>query len=146
MTTSTTSRLAARWTVCLALLGAALFAHAEERCNPDDIGCAIFTGQRPTAAHLRDDNQALPEWTTRCINCHTRTEPAPSFAPPLTRGYLLDAKSRRGGPPSQYDPVAFCRAIEDGIDPASVLLRKSMPHFQLSRAECAALWQFVTGP
>ncbi len=54
---------AARWTVCLALLGAALFAHAEERCKPDDIGCAIFTGQRPAAAHLRDDNQALPEWT-----------------------------------------------------------------------------------
>jgi hypothetical protein len=144
MITSTTSRLAARLTICLALLNIPYLAHADQSCAPGDMGCAIFSGQRAAAAHLRDDNQPLPEWTTRCVNCHTRTDPSPGFAPPLTRGYLLDARSRRGGPPSRYDPVAFCRAVKDGIDPASVVLRKSMPHFELSSAECTALWRFVT--
>ncbi|OWJ63060.1 hypothetical protein BWU74_01310 [Paraburkholderia caledonica] len=146
MITSTTLRRAIRLTICLAILSNAHFAHADLSCSPGDMGCAIFTGQRAAVAHLRDDNQSLPEWTTRCVNCHTRTDPSPGFAPPLTRGYLLDARSRRGGPPSRYDPVAFCRAIKDGIDPASVVLRKSMPHFELSSAECAALWRFVTNP
>jgi hypothetical protein len=88
----------------------------------------------------------LPAWTTRCINCHTRTESAAAFAPSLTPGNLLNAKSRRGGPPSRYDLATFCRAVKDGIDPASVVLRKSMPHYQISDVECAALWRFVTSP
>ena len=95
------------------------------------------------AAHLRDDDRPLPSWTTRCANCHVGTSTAAAFAPPLTHDSLLGATRRRGGPISHYDAMAFCRAIKDGIDPAGVVLRKSMPRYRISDAECTALWQFV---
>lgn len=98
------------------------------------------------AAHLRDDDRPLPSWTTRCVNCHTGTSTAAAFAPPLTHDSLLGATRRRGGPISHYDAAAFCRAVKDGIDPAGVLLRKSMPRYKISDAECTALWQFVVRP
>jgi len=95
------------------------------------------------AAHLRDDDRPLPAWTTRCVNCHVDRSKTPAFAPPLTHDSLLAAASRRGGPISHYDATAFCRAVKGGIDPAGVLLRKSMPHYQIADAECMAIWQFV---
>lgn len=119
------------------------FAGAQTACGPDDAGCAIFNGQHPMAAHLRDDDRPLPAWTTRCVNCHVATPKSAAFAPPLTHDTLLAAASRRGGPISHYDEAAFCRAVRDGIDPAGVLLRKSMPRYRVSDAECAALWRFV---
>ena len=140
---SPSQRSAARASIGLALVIVVRLTSAAELCDPADLGCAIFSGQHPIPAHLRDDDRPLPAWTTRCINCHTQTEPAGAFAPPLTRGYLLDAVSRRGGPPSRYNPVAFCRALNDGVDPAGVVLRKSMPHYQMSDVECTALWRFV---
>ena len=83
MITSTTLRRAIRLTICLAILSNVHFAHADLSCSPGDMGCAIFTGQRAAVAHLRDDNQSLPEWTTRCVNCHTRTDPSPALHRPL---------------------------------------------------------------
>jgi hypothetical protein len=133
-----------RAAIGLALVTTARLANAAQPCEPADLGCSIFSGQHAIPAHLRDDDRPLPAWTTRCINCHTRTEPAAAFAPSLTPGYLLGATSRRGGPPSRYNAVAFCRALKDGVDPAGVVLRKSMPHYQISDIECAALWRFVT--
>lgn len=135
---------AARASIGLVLITVALLAHAAEPCDPADLGCAIFSGQHALEAHLRGDDRALPPSTTRCINCHTQTDPAGAFAPPLTSGYLLEAINRRGGPPSHYDLASFCHLLEDGVDPAGVVVRKSMPHYQLSRAECSALWRFVT--
>jgi hypothetical protein len=146
MMASRSPRLAARIAICLALVTVARLAHGEPSCEPDNLGCAILNGQHAVAAHLRDDNQPLPTWTTRCVNCHTPAEPAAAFAPPLTPSYLLDAKSRRGGPPSRYDAVAFCRTLKDGVDPVNVVLRKAMPHYQISDVECTALWRFVTNP
>lgn len=146
MMTSRSPRPATRAAICLALVTVTRLARGEPSCEPDNLGCMIFNGQHAVAAHLRDDNQQLPAWTTRCINCHTETKAAGVFAPPLTRGYLLDAKSRRGGPPSRYDLSAFCRALKDGIDPANVVLRKAMPHYQMLDIECTALWGFVTNP
>jgi hypothetical protein len=140
---SPSQRSAARASIGLALVTMALLANAAELCEPADLGCSIFSGQHAISAHLRDDDRPLPAWTTRCINCHTQTDPAGAFAPPLTHGYLLDARSRRGGPPSRYDPVSFCRVLKDGVDPAGVVLRKSMPHYQMSDVECTALWHFV---
>jgi hypothetical protein len=127
----------------LALLAMTALARAETACEPADLGCALFNGQHPLAAHLRDDDRPLPAWTTRCINCHAATAKAAAFAPPLTHDTLLGATRRRGGPISHYDATAFCRAVRDGIDPAGVLLRKSMPRYRIADAECAALWRFV---
>lgn len=137
-------RSAARAAIGLALAAAARSAGAAQPCEPADLGCSIFSGQHAVPAHLRDDDRPLPAWTTRCINCHTQTEPAAAFAPPLTADYLLAATRRRGGPPSQYDLATFCHALKDGVDPAGVVLRKTMPHYQISDSECAALWRFVT--
>ncbi|MDR5761083.1 hypothetical protein [Caballeronia sp. LZ035] len=128
----------------LALACLALSVHAQQACGPGDLGCAIFTGEHPLAAHLRDDSRALPSSTTRCINCHAATPASASFAPPLTHDALLGETRRRGGPPSHYDATAFCRTLENGIDPAGVILRKAMPRYRLNDAECAALWRFVT--
>ncbi|RKE26230.1 hypothetical protein B0G76_7842 [Paraburkholderia sp. BL23I1N1] len=141
---SPSQRSAARAWIGLALLVAMHLAHAAEPCDPADLGCSIFNGQQAIPAHLRDDDRPLPAWTTRCVNCHTQTDPSAAFAPPLTSATLLDAINRRGGPPSRYDPTSFCRVLKDGVDPAGVVLRKSMPHYQITGAECAALWRFVT--
>jgi hypothetical protein len=124
----------------------ASFAHAQDACRPADLGCAIFNGKHPLVAHLRDDNRALPSSTTRCVNCHAAAPDAPgtaAFAPPLTHDSLLGATRRRGGPISHYDAAAFCRALESGVDPAGVMLRKAMPRYRISDADCTALWNFV---
>lgn len=118
-------------------------ARAQTACESADMGCAIFNGQHPMTAHLRDDDRPLPSFATRCVNCHGGTSTKPAFAPPLTHDALLGAASRRGGPISHYDAMAFCRAVKDGVDPAGVLLRKSMPHYRIADTECQALWQYV---
>ncbi|MEX3894418.1 hypothetical protein [Paraburkholderia sp. BR10954] len=138
-------RPAARVAVCLGLAAVVRLAHAEQQlCKSGDLGCAIYNGQHAVAAHLRDDDRPLPPWTTRCVNCHAGTDKSGTFAPPLTAALLLDAKSRRGGPASSYQPGGFCRAVRHGIDPANVLLRKAMPQYQLSDSECEALWEYLT--
>lgn len=144
MKTSQSKRQARHLAACLAFISAACFAQAGQQCSAGDLGCTIFSGQRAVKAHLRDDNYSLPSSTTRCINCHSHTDSQGAFAPPLAPAYLLDAKTRRGGPPSRYDLSMFCRAVRDGVDPVNILLRKEMPHFQVSDAECNGLWRFVT--
>lgn len=91
-------RSAARAAIGLALVAVARSANAAQPCEPADLGCSIFSGQHAVSAHLRDDDRPLPAWTTRCINCHTQTEPAAAFAPPFTPDYLLAATRRRGLP------------------------------------------------
>ncbi len=129
--------------MALALVALSCLARAQTACNPADLGCALFNGEHPMAAHLRDDDRPLPSWTTRCVNCHVGTSKAQAFAPPLTHDTLLAATRRRGGPISHYDATAFCHAVKDGIDPAGVMLRKSMPRYQITDDQCMALWQFV---
>jgi hypothetical protein len=136
-------RLAARTVIGLVLVTVARSGNGADSCRPSDLGCAIFTGQHSIAAHLRGDDRLLPAETARCINCHVQTGAAPAFAPPLSRSYLLDPSSRRGGPPSHYDQAVFCRVLTNGVDPAGIVLKKSMPYYALSGAECAALWQFL---
>jgi len=127
----------------VAVVAIAPLARAQTACDPADMGCAIFNGQHPMTAHLRDDERPLPSFATRCVNCHVGTSTKPAFAPPLTHDALLGVASRRGGPLSHYDATSFCRAVKDGIDPAGVLLRKSMPHYRIADTECQALWQYV---
>lgn len=140
------SSLTIRAVIGLALVTVIRLAEGADSCGPADLGCAIFSGQHAVAAHLRDDDRMLPAAAARCINCHSQAGAAAAFAPPLTPRYLLSYADRRGGPPSRYNSVVFCRVLEDGIDPAGIVLKKSMPHYTLSDTECAALWRFFTGP
>ncbi|MFS8977564.1 hypothetical protein PO002_24140 [Cupriavidus necator] len=108
-----------------------------------ELGRAIFQGKFEVAAHLRGDARPLPAIATRCASCHTPSSGATAFAPQLTAGYLLEAIPRRGGPPTRYDRDAFCRVLATNIDPATVMLEKSMPQYVLSDDECTALWTFL---
>lgn len=111
-----------------------------------DLGCEIFSGQRALVARLRDDDRMLSDIAARCINCHDHADNAASFAPPLTSGNLLSNTRRRGGPPSRYNLSSCCRVLNVGVDPAEIVLKKAMPQYTLSDAECAALRSFVTAP
>ena len=136
-------RQALRAAIGLALVTATHAASTAQAYAPADLGSAIFNGEHALAAHLRDDEQQLPPSTTRCTNCHSGTASANSFAPLLTRDNLLTPKLRRGGPPSSYDLHSFCRVLGYGVDPAGVLVRKSMPRYEISDAECTALWRYL---
>jgi hypothetical protein len=89
----------------------------------------------------------LPAAVIRCANCHAvGTGPAVpnSIAPRLTRSWLIDLQSRRGGPPSRYDADAFCALLRDGLDPGYVLINVQMPRYRVSQRDCLALWHFLT--
>lgn len=126
----------------LALVAASATAAAD--ASPvAELGQAIFQGNLDVVAHLRGDARPLPAIAKRCASCHTPSSGAPAFAPQLTAGYLLGAIPRRGGPATRYDRDAFCRVLATSIDPATVMLAKSMPQYVLSDDECTALWTFL---
>jgi len=119
-------------------------------------GQALFNGAAPLRGTIHGHQSALPAHAARCVNCHApgsssanvppgSAAPAnTSFAPLLTAAYLTGPVARRGGPPSRYDEAAFCRALRTGIDPAYVIVSRSMPRYALSDADCGALWQHLT--
>jgi hypothetical protein len=127
--------------VTIAMLLAAASVHA-------NTGEQLYVGDLPIAARLRGDAQLLPATAARCINCH---EPSPgsaasrrAYAPRLDRETLLHPLARRGGPESTYDARSFCRAVREGIDPANMLLGRSMPQYAADDEECQSLWQFLS--
>ncbi|WP_311767615.1 hypothetical protein [Burkholderia sp. Bp8998] len=131
--------------LCVALLGV-VGSRAMAR-GDDDAGRALFTGAMPLTGRMSSHPGDLPANVVQCANCHAETTgPAVrnSIAPRLTRSWLVDLQSRRGGPPSRYDLPAFCRMLRDGIDPAYVLLNVEMPRYRISEGDCAALWRFLT--
>lgn len=140
------------WAASSAL--AAGTAGAAERAR----GQALFVGAEPLRGTIHGHQNALPAHAARCVNCHApgsssaTLQPASaapantSFAPLLTATYLLGPIARRGGPPSAYDEATFCRALRTGIDPAYVIVSRSMPRYTLSDADCGALWQHLTAP
>lgn len=119
-------------------------------------GQRLFVGIEPMRGTISGHQSVLPPLASRCVNCHApgsgtgkaRPASAPptntSFAPLLTPAYLTGPVARRGGPPSRYDEAAFCRALRTGIDPAYVIVSHSMPRYELSEAECRALWRHLT--
>jgi hypothetical protein len=93
----------------------------------------------------------LPPEATRCVNCHatgaSAARPAAvSFGPSLDATLLVRALPRRGGPPSRYDADSLCRLLREGIDPAWVVVDASMPRYDISDAQCEALWMRLARP
>lgn len=146
-------------TVAGLLLGAAAVATAQTAPGSAppaagaDHGRRLFEGQAPLDGRLGGHPKSLPVDTIRCMNCHRR-EPWPAGTPAAqTQGYgpILDAASlrtptpRRGGPPSRYDAASLCRLLRDGVDPAYVLIDRSMPRYRIGDADCAALWRHLAG-
>ena len=115
-------------------------------------GHALFAGTAPLHGTISGHASALPPAGARCVNCHAAgaaavpASAAASFGPLLTRPHLTELRPRRGGPPSRYDEATFCRLLRTGIDPAYVLITRSMPRYELPDADCRALWLHLTGP
>jgi hypothetical protein len=114
-------------------------------------GRALFAGTAPLHGTISGHASALPPAGARCVNCHAAGIAGPasapaSFAPLLTRPHLTELLPRRGGPPSRYDEATFCRLLRTGVDPAYVLITRSMPRYELPDADCRALWLHLVGP
>ena len=119
-------------------------------------GRDLFNGAASLHGTISGHASALPPAAARCINCHAISSAAPgrsasaaaagSFGPQLTPKGLTGAVARRGGPPSRYDAPAFCRLLREGVDPAWVMVPRSMPRYEVSDADCQALWAHLTEP
>jgi hypothetical protein len=111
-------------------------------------GRALFTGREPLPGRVRDHRSDLPAAVVVCRGCHGVGVATPGAAPPpapaVDRALLLEARPRRGGPPSAYDLPAFCRLLRTGVDPAYVLVAREMPVFDVDDAQCESLWRFLT--
>lgn len=117
-------------------------------------GHDLFHGTATLSARLAGHSSTLPQQAAKCTNCHlagpARTT-APSgggstqaFGPLLTPARLLQNVARRGGPPSRYDEGSFCRVLTTGIDPAYVMVQRAMPRYEMSTADCRALWAYLS--
>jgi hypothetical protein len=120
--------------------------------DPREMGRRLFNGEAPLAAQIAGQDLALPPQATRCTNCHADapgrrgSEPRRSFAPALSAEGLRRSQPRRGGPPSSYDVASMCRLLRTGIDPASVIVDRNMPRYEITTADCDALWVYLAGP
>lgn len=111
-------------------------------------GEALYRGKVPLQGNIREQQDMLPPEAIRCANCHdaaANPRVATTQAPHLDSDLLLTFHQRRGGPPSKYDQAAFCRVLRTGIDPASILISREMPVYQISDAQCASLWTYLSG-
>ncbi len=115
------------------------------------MGAALFQGAQPLKARVLGHAQDLLPIAARCANCHA----APSsqgadetsltrIGPTLSAQTLQTALPRRGGPASLYNQATFCQALQDGIDPAWVQLKRAMPRYHLNAAQCRGLWVYLT--
>ncbi|MEJ8812410.1 hypothetical protein WKW77_15100 [Variovorax ureilyticus] len=124
-------------------------ATASATAAPDAVarGARLFDGAEPLAGTLSGHDAPLPSAATRCVQCHAgpgRSSAAGATTLSLDRNLLREARARRGGPPVAYDEASFCRTLRTGIDPASIVLPRSMPRFEVDDAQCAALWAYLT--
>jgi len=103
-------------------------------------GAALYEGRQPLVARVSGHEQPLPALATRCVNCH---EGAQAIGPALNERTLAQPLPRRGGPPSRYDAAALCRLLREGIDPASVIVPRAMPRYEIDTRACEALWSHL---
>ena len=111
------------------------------------LGRRLFSGKEELSGRMYTHTADMPTAVVRCSNCHAAGNGpavARSSAPRLTRDLLLQARARRGGPPTSYNHDSFCKLLRKGIDPAYILINVAMPRYELSDDRCTALWTFLT--
>jgi hypothetical protein len=109
-------------------------------------GYALYHGYLSVYGRVAGHDGDLPAFASRCANCHdaARSTAAPRAIAPLTQASLAQSHSRRGGPETAFTETSFCSLLQDGIDPAYVMVERAMPHYKLSEASCHALWRYVS--
>jgi hypothetical protein len=121
-------------------------------------GSVLFRGDAPVSARLVGHDQPLPAATVRCTNCHVAPSVPPAAAAAASRaseparpyGGALDAaaltmlRERRGAPPSAYNAASLCALLRTGVDPAQVMISSTMPRYDVSPADCSALWAHLS--
>jgi hypothetical protein len=122
-------------------------------CDSQEVqrGRALYAGEAPLTARIAGHAAALPPQASRCTNCHvgaTSTQAASSAGVQAIGGILAAHRltqplSRRGGPPSRFDAAALCRLLRTGVDPAHVVIAQTMPRYEVSDADCNALWAYL---
>jgi hypothetical protein len=136
------------------VIGAAL-AVAACGASQAEHGRRLFVGEQPMKGRIVGHDIDLPTQSSRCVNCHataaaaagagaSRVADTQAFGGPLTAERLKSLMPRRGGPPSRFDEEAFCRLLRTGVDPAYIIIPRSMPRYDLPDADCHALWRHVT--
>ena len=154
------ARRAAPWRAC-ALAGALLVAaaasiaalHARAARHEAETGGRHFDGRAPLVARIAGHEAALPPSAAACANCHAPPTarggaaggPAETYGPTLDRASLTGSHARRGGPPSRFDEAAFCRTLRTGVDPAGVMLPRTMPRYAIDDETCRGLWTHLVG-
>lgn len=120
-------------------------------------GQALFEGRVDLSGRIRGHVDPLPTPALRCANCHARTQgdrgqvpPGPfgntqAFGPVLDAAWLTGQRPRRGAPASAYDARALCTALREGLDPQQVRMSRNMPLYEISTADCQALWSYLAG-
>ncbi len=140
----------ARWAL-LALSALAPLAFAGGAADAAR-GRQLFDGGVALPARIVGQDFALPAQASRCVNCHdparagAASSPAGAqrIGPALTAATLTDTVRRRGGPPSRYDAASLCTLLRSGVDPAHVIILRTMPRYEITDADCRALWQHLT--
>jgi mono/diheme cytochrome c family protein len=142
--------MTARWG-SLALLVLATAASADDGASAAR-GRQLFDGDFALPARIAGQDFALPAQASRCVNCHgpargdaaSQAAGAQRIGPVLTAGTLIDAVRRRGGPPSRYDAATLCTLLRTGVDPAHVIILRTMPRYEITDADCRSLWLHLT--
>jgi hypothetical protein len=110
-------------------------------------GYSIYHGYLPVKGRIAGHDSDLPSRASRCANCHDAARGAIRTArriAPLTRVALTEPHSRRGGPDTTYAENSFCSLLHEGVDPAFVLVSRTMPRYDMSAFNCHALWTYVS--
>src|SRR5438105_4696366 len=87
---------------CLATYFFMLLPTAASNDPLTDRGKRIFLGRESIVGKIDGHADSLSPALSKCVNCHgsaTRSNLEEKFAPHLDRSWLLDIRSRRGGPP-----------------------------------------------
>lgn len=109
-------------------------------------GERIFHGREVLKLRLSGQSEALSGTAIACAACHAHKKSTALenySAPRLTRTLASARRAPRGGPGFMYDKASFCRAIQTGIDPTHIVLKRTMPRYALDDGQCSALWQYI---
>ena len=125
---------------------------ASALADSDGRGRQLFDGELALPARIAGQDFALPSQASRCVNCHgpargnatSQAAGAQRIGPALTARTLTDAVRRRGGPPSRYDSGSLCTLLRSGVDPAHVIVVRTMPRYEITEADCRSLWLHLT--